>query len=57
MMWGIVGGSDFALLVKVTIFVDLWKRHSPLLCHVSMLNTLRTGDADLRFYVTTVQDG
>jgi len=21
------------------------------------LNTLRTGDADLRFYVTTVQDG
>jgi len=22
-----------------------------------MFNTLRTGDADLRFYVTTVQDG
>jgi len=22
-----------------------------------VLNTLRTGDADLRFYVTTVQDG
>ena len=22
-----------------------------------ILNTLRTGDADLRFYVTTVQDG
>jgi len=22
-----------------------------------MLNTLRTGDADLRFYITTVQDG
>ena len=21
------------------------------------LNTLRTGDADLRFYITTVQDG
>jgi len=21
------------------------------------VNTLRTGDADLRFYVTTVQDG
>ena len=23
----------------------------------SFLNTLRTGDADLRFYITTVQDG
>jgi len=22
-----------------------------------ILNTLRTGDADLRFYITTVQDG
>ena len=26
-----------------------------LLKHI--LNTLRTGDADLRFYITTVQDG
>ena len=25
--------------------------------HNSMFNTLRTGDADLRFYITTVQDG
>ena len=28
--------------------------------HVEMtgiINTLRTGDADLRFYITTVQDG
>jgi len=23
----------------------------------SVINTLRTGDADLRFYITTVQDG
>jgi hypothetical protein len=23
----------------------------------ALLNTLRTGDADLRFYITTVQDG
>jgi len=23
----------------------------------SSINTLRTGDADLRFYITTVQDG
>ena len=26
-------------------------------CHTFYFNTLRTGDADLRFYVTTVQDG
>ena len=26
-------------------------------CFVPEFNTLRTGDADLRFYVTTVQDG
>ena len=26
-------------------------------CDVCAINTLRTGDADLRFYVTTVQDG
>jgi len=25
--------------------------------HTVVLNILRTGDADLRFYVTTVQDG
>jgi len=24
---------------------------------ISLVNTLRTGDADLRFYITTVQDG
>jgi len=24
---------------------------------VKHVNTLRTGDADLRFYITTVQDG
>jgi len=25
--------------------------------HFKLLNTLRTGDADLRLYITTVQDG
>jgi len=25
--------------------------------HYIHVNTLRTGDADLRFYITTVQDG
>jgi hypothetical protein len=25
--------------------------------HLTALNTLWTGDADLRFYITTVQDG
>ena len=32
----------------------VFNNFSPLLTHV---NTLPTGDADLRFYVTTVQDG
>ena len=31
-------------------------REGNLRC-VGTLNTLRTGDADLRFYITTVQDG
>jgi len=31
---------------------------NPFHSHVKVFfNTLRTGDADLRFYVTTVQDG
>ena len=38
--------TDF---IKLYIFDDL--RES------ADLNTLRTGDADLRFYITTVQDG
>jgi hypothetical protein len=29
------GGGDFALLVKLIIFVELWKRRSPLLCCTS----------------------
>jgi len=28
-----------------------------VLAKVTVVNTMRTGDADLRFYVTTVQDG
>ena len=35
--------------------LELGFDHPSLAC--SMVNTLRTGDADLRFYVTTVQDG
>ena len=35
-----------------TIFRELWSGYSSC-----SLNTLRTGDADLRFYVTIVQDG
>ena len=26
-------------------------------CYLNHVNTLRTGDADLRFYISTVQDG
>ena len=31
--------------------------HSHQCRHGVLLNTLRTGDADLRFHITTVQDG
>jgi len=31
------------------------KRHS--ICAIGYFNTLRTGDADLRLYITNVQDG
>jgi len=27
------------------------------ICSVGKINTLRTGDADLRFYIAAVQDG
>ena len=36
------------------------RRAIPILLYWEILvcfNTLRTGDADLRFYITTVQDG
>ena len=33
---------------KVALDRDEWAK---------LLNTLRTGDADMRFYITTVQDG
>ena len=33
-------------------------KHMPCMVWITkFLNTLRTGDADLRFYITTVQDG
>ena len=32
-------------------------RYGEILFGYDYFNTLRTGDADLRFYVTTVQDG
>jgi len=32
-------------------------KHSPSGLQKLSVNTLRTGDADLRFYITTVQDG
>ena len=36
----------------------LRKSNQPLTTkHYRRLNTMRTGDADLRFYITTVQDG
>jgi len=43
--------GNYQVVIQVT--AGIVKCHSFL----SDFNTLRTGDADLRFYVTTVQDG
>ena len=40
----------------ISIIGDIWGSE-PLVSSVTVLNTLRTGDVDLRFYVTTVEDG
>jgi hypothetical protein len=38
--------------------LSFWAQRTLIIEHVSLtVNTLRTGDADLRFYITTVQDG
>jgi len=37
--------------------VPLSPTAEPVSTKSSVINTLRTGDADLRFYITTVQDG
>jgi len=51
-------------ILCMLIFVNMWwnKEEIKLLLELQThptrnINTLRTGDADLRFYVTTVQDG
>ena len=41
-------------LKRTTKTIGLCEKH---LHDNSCINTLRTGDADLRFYITTVQDG
>ena len=45
--------------------LDLWCDSDAIFCLITakgipleeIFNTLRTGDADLRFYINTVQDG
>jgi hypothetical protein len=48
--------SDFLVLL---LFQIVWLMHVPskLFMNTVHINTLRTGDADLRLYITTVQDG
>ena len=41
-------GTDLCVNKPVTV---------PVIFEPPCINTLRTGDADLRFYITTVQDG
>ena len=48
-----ITSTDFHALVLVTTSISV-KNQSKL--QRKFFNTLRTGDADLRFYITTVQD-
>ena len=41
----------------VAPYMDGWMVYREGRAMEDQLNTLRTGDADLRFYITTVQDG
>jgi len=59
-----MGGGHFCLQQPRTQAVSYSKMLVPIYpttcCHIPTdhnLNTLRTGDADLRLYITTVQDG
>ena len=49
----------FAVLMTAAVLVQRNKFIFPVSPSISSksVNTLRTGDADLRFYITTVQDG
>jgi len=40
-----------------SVEMDQWEGYLWKPREMTLVNTLRTGDADLRFYITTVQDG
>ena len=43
--------------IKYVVKIDWSFEYCLLINCTTVFNTLRTGDADLRFYITTVQDG
>jgi len=50
-LWDAFGTGQYIMRAKIGAFECTTPWFS------TSFNTLRTGDADLRFYVTTVQDG
>jgi len=50
-------GKKFPAFFGTAKFIILSKKPLTSPQVLSQINTLRTGDADLRFYITTVQDG
>ena len=46
--------KDPPIIEYIQFLSELEKNYMYSYC---IINTLRTGDADLRFYITTVQDG
>jgi len=45
------------ILKLLTADVKNVERHGKMIINIENINTLWTGDADLRLYITTVQDG
>ena len=50
-------GTKTVMSLMMVLLLTYWEKLEYCSSTVTLLNTLRTGDADLRFYITTVQDG
>ena len=49
--------NDISLYLILSLFVHTTDHRLKHVELIRIINTLRTGDADLHFYITTVQDG
>ena len=57
-VWYFLSVNGVSILILHIAAVSRWSfTCMRIACHWQDLNALRTGDAELRFYITTVQDG